>query len=432
MLISASATVSPHCVAVSGNAYHTLGDTGMPAMAELLARYQPGDCLLVSPSGTRLGQGVTCVFAPGPSGADVTRESAAHYLKTQVQAMLHEASTVHGVREPVVMGVVPFDIRRPARLVVPQQCHRGACAKPSDSRTAASKSVAQSIVPYPEASVYEAAVVQALQYFERAEIDKVVLARTLDVILAAAPDRRALLDRLVQSNLNGYTYAIALQSASEAAAQGLAQPAAFIGATPELLVRRVGTRVIVNPLAGSAARRTDSHSDALAGQQLLDSAKDRHEHAVVIDAVAQALRPLCRTLNVPDAPSLLTTDALWHLSTVLTGELSRPETTSLDLALALHPTPAVCGYPVDAAFTVLQKLEPFDRGFFAGFVGWCDANGDGEWAVSLRCAQLRDHSLRLFAGAGIVAGSNPCSESQETGTKFRTMLSALGLSTSMD
>lgn len=409
----------------------TLVAADVPAMSELLARYQPGDCLLVSPSGTRLGQGVVCALAPNPSEAGATRESAARYLKTQVRAMLHEA-VQHGVHGPVVMGAVPFDIRRTARLVVPRQCHFGACAQPDAALAVGGTTVAQSMAPYPASSVYEAAVIQALECFERAEIDKVVLARTLDVTLAEVPDRRVLLSRMVQRNLNGYTYAIALQNPSEAAAEGLVQPAAFVGATPELLVRREGQRIIVNPLAGSAARRADSHSDAVAGQQLLASVKDRHEHAVVIDAVVQALQPLCRTLNVPDAPTLLTTDALWHLSTTLTGELSDPETTSLDLALALHPTPAVCGYPVEPAFDVLQKLEPFDRGLFAGFVGWCDASGDGEWAVSLRCAQLRDRSLRLFAGAGIVAGSNPHSESQETGTKFRTMLSALGLSTSMD
>lgn len=258
---------------------------------------------------------------------------------------------------------------------------------------------------------------QALACFERGELSKVVLSRTLKLELDAALDLPALLARLAAKNGQGYTYAVPLAGAEEV----------FLGATPELLVRRVGSRVVLNPLAGSAARSADREEDHNIGQALLRSTKDLQEHAIVIDEIAKVLRPLCRTLSLPDHPELLATDALWHLSTLIEGELLDPDMTSLDLAFALHPTPAVCGYPKQAAFDAIMDLEPFDRGFFAGFVGWMNASGDGEWAVSLRCAQCSPRHATLSAGAGIVPGSVPERETAETQTKFRTMLSALGL-----
>ncbi len=398
-----------------------------PACDALLARFQPGDSLFASPSGTLLGQGIACALAPS-AARPTTRAAAGRLLQEQMQALLLEARNAHGIVRPVAIGAIPFDVRRPARLAVPRTLHRGQAPQAGDALAAPLELQAERATPSPDPAVYEAAVADALHRFQRGELDKVVLARALDLQLDRAPDQRALLARLARKNLNGYTFAIALPTSDGATDE----PAAFVGATPELLVRRIGTRLVVNPLAGSAARRALPDEDSQAGQRLLASAKDRREHAVVIDAVVQALRPLCRTLEVPEGPSLLATDALWHLSTVLTGELADPLTTSLDLAIALHPTPAVCGQPVDRAFSVIEALEPVDRGLFAGFVGWCDAQGDGEWAVSLRCAELRGRSLRLHAGAGIVPGSDPRSESQETGTKFRTMLSALGLASSVD
>ncbi|WP_200843785.1 isochorismate synthase [Pantoea sp. 18069] len=398
-----------------------------PACGALLALYQPGDQFFASPSRTLLGQGVACATAPNAPRPS-TRAAAARALNQQVQALLREANEMHGIARPVVMGAVPFDVRRPARLSVPRQLHIGQAPRAGDALAAPLHVRAERATPSPDPAVYESAVADALARLQHGELDKVVLARSLDLLLDRAPDRRALLGRLAQKNLNGYTFAIALPEDGDRGNE----PAAFIGATPELLVQRTGTRVVVNPLAGSAARRALPTDDQFAGQQLLASSKDRREHAVVIDAVVQALRPLCRTLEVPEGPSLLATDALWHLSTTLTGELADPGTTSLDLALALHPTPAVCGHPLERAFSVIEALEPVDRGLFAGFVGWCDAQGNGEWAVSLRCAELRGRSLRLHAGAGIVPGSDPRSESRETGTKFRTMLSALGMASSVD
>ncbi len=143
--------------------------------------------------------------------------------------------------------------------------------------------------------------------------------------------------------------------------------------------------------------------------------------------VKEALAPFCETIEVPESPSLVKTEAMWHLSTEIRGTLKQLETSSLELAIALHPTPAVCGYPTALAREAIYEIEPFERGLFTGMVGWCDENGDGEWIVTIRCAEVKERSIRLFAGAGVVAGSKAEEELNETSAKFRTMLQAMGI-----
>lgn len=249
-------------------------------------------------------------------------------------------------------------------------------------------------------------------------LKKVVLSRSLT--LDARLDLAALLRRLAGRNLLGYTFAIDLADAP-------GQRRTLIGASPELLLARYGRQVVSHPLAGSIPRSADAAEDQRRAEGLLRSGKDRHEHALVVDAVAAALRPFCRQLQVPTAPTLLATPTMWHLGTEVRGELADPATTALTLALALHPTPAVCGHPTAGARDFIAEVEGFDRRFFAGLVGWCDAAGDGEWAVTLRCAEVGEHSATLYAGAGIVAGSEPALELLETSAKLRTMLGAMDL-----
>jgi isochorismate synthase len=336
-----------------------------------------------------------------------------------VRALLAQAAQA-GMADAVVVGAVPFDAHAPARLGLASDALRAGALvrapRPGGDRARPDRAHVVSSTPLPVPADYEAQVVAALQRFETTDLDKVVLARTLKLALSAPLDVHGLLANLLTRNVHGFTYAVPLTPGS-----------VFLGATPELLVRRCGSRVMLNPLAGSAARSLDPDADQHAARMLIASTKDRREHGIMIDAIAQALRPLCRTLHVPSQPSLTATDALWHLSTTIEGELADPATTSLDLAFALHPTPAVGGYPTALAQTAIAELETFDRGLFAGFVGWMDAAGDGEWAVSLRCALCEPHQATLYAGAGIVPGSVPAAETAETQTKFRTMLSALGL-----
>src|SRR5690606_6763650 len=202
--------------------------------------------------------------------------------------------------------------------------------------------------------------------------------------------------------------------------------AALIGATPELLVARRGETVTLRPLAGSMPRLADQQADAAQAAGLLASAKNREEHSYVVDWLAGILAPLCAELDIPDAPRLVRTHDVWHLATPITGRLRDPSVTALDLAVLLHPTPAVCGTPTAAALEAITRDEG-DRGFYGGAVGWCDAGGDGAWLVAIRCAELSAdrRSLRAYAGGGIVAASQPREELDETTAKLRTFLGAL-------
>ncbi|EFI31781.1 isochorismate synthase [Mycobacterium tuberculosis 94_M4241A] len=243
-------------------------------------------------------------------------------------------------------------------------------------------------------------------------------------LTADAPlDARVLLRRLVVADPTAYGYLVDLTSAGNDDTG-----AALVGASPELLVARSGNRVMCKPFAGSAPRAADPKLDAANAAALASSAKNRHEHQLVVDTMRVALEPLCEDLTIPAQPQLNRTAAVWHLCTAITGRLRNISTTAIDLALALHPTPAVGGVPTKAATELIAELEG-DRGFYAGAVGWCDGRGDGHWVVSIRCAQLSaDRRAALaHAGGGIVAESDPDDELDETTTKFATILTALGV-----
>lgn len=265
----------------------------------------------------------------------------------------------------------------------------------------------------PAAGVYEDAVREAVARIRRGELRKVVLARTIEVTADRELDARLLAHRLRAVDPDAYTFAVPTD-------EGV-----LVGASPELLVSRRGPEVRSNPLAGSAPRSGDPDEDRANADALAGSAKDREEHAVVVDAVAETLRPLCVELTWDPEPVLRETPNVWHLSTRFRGVLREPAPTALDLVAALHPTPAVAGTPRDAALETIAELEPFTRGRYAGAVGWVDANGDGEWAIALRCGELRNDRAILYAGAGIVADSDPARELEETERKFRAFLDAL-------
>jgi isochorismate synthase len=254
-------------------------------------------------------------------------------------------------------------------------------------------------------------------------LSKVVLARALQLAADAPLDARVILRRLVAADPTAYGYLVDLTAAGDDYAG-----TALVGASPELLVARTGDRVACQPFAGSAPRAADPERDAANGAALGVSAKNRHEHQLVIDTMRAALEPLCDDLTFAPEPQLSRTAALWHLCTPIAGRLRDTSTTAIDLALALHPTPAVGGVPTKAASDLITELEG-DRGFYAGAVGWCDASGDGYWVVSIRCAQLSaDRRTALArAGGGIVAESDPDDEVEETTTKFATILDALGV-----
>lgn len=255
---------------------------------------------------------------------------------------------------------------------------------------------------------WRAAVGSAVGEIRAGRLEKVVLARDLVATSDTDIDPRFLLQRLAARFPTCWTFGCV----------------GLVGATPELLVRRIGDRVESGVLAGSVRRGRDAAEDGHLGTQLLGSPKDRQEHAISVRSVADALRPHCRDLQVPADPHLLPLANVVHLATDITGELV-DGATALELAGHLHPTAAVCGTPTEVAADLIRRLEGMDRGRYTGPVGWTDARGDGEWGIALRCAELAGPSLRLFAGCGIVAGSDPDEELAEAQVKLAAMRDAL-------
>ncbi len=359
----------------------------------------------------------------GPRGSFLARGAAATLTSTDPDVVARTLREVaRGGGAPMVVGALPYDTAgAPAHLVVPEHVdHAAALGTVLVAETAGTPiSGTPHAVPAPAA--YEQMVAEALARMSVGPLEKVVLARTLDVIADGVIDPVPMLRELAHRDPRGYLFAMALPPG---AARG---PRTLLGASPELLLRRDGDLVTANPLAGSAARALDPEEDRARGEALLASAKDRHEHALVVREVAAGLDGLCRDLEVPPAPSLVRTATLWHLSTTIRGRVADPRTGALHLATALHPTPAVCGVPRPAAQTAITEIEPFDRGFYTGMVGWTDVHGDGEWVVALRCGEVADDRVRLYAGAGIVPASCPADELTETAVKLRTLLDALGL-----
>lgn len=353
----------------------------------------------------------------GPRGTLIGEGVRAHYHDVgAAQAALISGSA------PIVLGALPFDVERPAALLVPETVYRsdGPPDWPMDPLPGVHVAAA---IPAP--ADYRARVSRARDELRAPDtsLSKVVLARALQLTADDALDARVLLRRLVANDPAAYCYLTDLTAAGADYAG-----AALVGASPELLVARSGDRVSCQPFAGSAPRAVDPQRDAANGAALAASAKDRHEHQLVIDTMRAALEPLCDELTIAPEPQLSRTAAVWHLCTPISGRLRDKSTTAIDLALALHPTPAVGGVPAKAASELIAELEG-DRGFYAGAVGWCDADGDGYWVVSIRCAQLSaDRRTALArAGGGIVAESDPDAEVDETTTKFATILNALGV-----
>ncbi|WP_062217547.1 isochorismate synthase [Streptomyces sp. NBRC 109706] len=388
----------------------TVATTRSPvgAATALLDALGDGDRFLATPTRTLLARGVRTEI---PHGRAPLAERVAHAL--------HRAG--EGTSTPaLVVGAVPFDQSAPAALVIPETV-RTAPALATDPLTALPPAAPPplpglTVRPEPEPEVYAKSVATATDRMWQGELSKVVLARTLELTAPTDLDIPAMVRGLAHRDPAGYTYALPTTP-----------DLTLLGASPELLLSRRGRHLVSNPLAGSAPRADDLAEDVRRAAALLRSAKDLHEHAVVVDAVHRALAPYCATIDVPGHPSLTRTATMWHLSTTITATLAHPATSALEIAAALHPTPAVCGTPTPVARRMIGELEPFDRGFFTGMVGWGNAEGDGEWAIALRCAEVGRRALRLYAGAGIVSASDPEAETAETTAKFRTFLNTLGV-----
>lgn len=280
----------------------------------------------------------------------------------------------------------------------------------------------------PSPTLYAASVAHALRIMDRADdhpLSKVVLARTLAVEADGPIPQDAIFRRIAQDS-SVTAFRVMLPDDPQ---HGDWTGRALIGATPELLIGKAGARISSHPLAGSARRQADPEQDRLARESLSASDKDRREHAIVVEYILDTLTPHCAHLSCPEGTTITSTRSMWHLGTRIEGALRDPDIPSVLLAAMLHPTPAVCGMPCARAAGLIQQLEPVDRQFYAGAVGWCDlaAQGDGSWYVAIRCADICGPYARLYAGAGIVPGSDPAAEAAETGAKFGAMLQVLGL-----
>ena len=260
---------------------------------------------------------------------------------------------------------------------------------------------------------WEQAVSTAVSRIRAGDLCKVVLARDLFATASDDIDVRVLLHRLAGRYPGCYTFAVA----------------GLVGATPELLIRRQDADISSLVLAGTTPRGRDAAEDASLGAGLLSSEKDTEEHQYAVADVRAALAPVCDRLVVDARPSLLRLANVQHLATGITGRLAGPapggDHSVLSLVAALHPTAAVCGTPAEVAMELIRELEGMDRGRYAGPVGWVDAQGNGEWGIALRCAEVDGARARLFAGGGIVAGSGPAAELAEAQAKFRPMQFAL-------
>jgi isochorismate synthase len=269
------------------------------------------------------------------------------------------------------------------------------------------------VTPVRNPVAWAAAVDSASARLRAGEAEKVVLAREVvargDGVVSAGAVTRSL--RAAYPSC--FTYLIT-------GADGTA----FAGASPELLIRRSGASAYAQPMAGSVARGATEAEDERLADQLRESRKDGAEHEVVSRFVVDALRPYARSVAALP-PEVVRFTNIQHLATSIRAELSDPPADALELAAALHPTPAVGGWPREAADRIIDELESMERGWYAGAVGWTDGRGDGEFAVALRCGLLWEDGARLYAGVGVMPDSDPARELEETDLKFKALLSAL-------
>jgi salicylate biosynthesis isochorismate synthase/menaquinone-specific isochorismate synthase len=259
---------------------------------------------------------------------------------------------------------------------------------------------------------YEHAVARAVERIRAGELDKIVLAREVQVRSGRPHDPAALLGVLREAFRECHVFAV-----------GRGEQV-LLAATPELLVRREGLRAGTLALAGSTRRSADPALDAHLGEQLLRSAKDREEQEIVVRRIVSALRPLSVWVTPAERPVLASIANIQHLATPIRAQLREPVSV-IELAGALHPTPAVGGEPLEAAGPLIPALEGLDRGWYAGPVGWVDEHEDGEFCVALRCALLDGTVARCYAGVGVVRDSDPAAELAETEVKLQALVPIL-------
>ena len=361
--------------------------------------------------------------------------SAVNHVETILRALHTDDALMRAGTGPVAFGALPYLPGEPGTLTIPAvivaKSGDGSawCTQIGPKNEASEWTMAEFVAPRKQrwsphgfdlhSSVTHeqwcSTIALAVQRIKAGELEKVVLARSVDVVAT---------DDFVVGDILSRLHAL-FPSCMVFSVNG------FIGASPELLVSRKGSALRAHPLAGTIARSGDSETDAKLAANLLASAKDRWEHSLVLGTFQELLGPLCDELDIPSTPSIVSLRNVSHLGTLITGSLRARDVadgkalSALQLAGLLNPTAAVGGVPTAAAIACQRELEPEPRGTYAGPVGWVDAAGNGEWAVGLRSARIEGNRARMFAGGGIVADSDPMSELVETQLKLQALLAAV-------
>ncbi|MEN9687672.1 MAG: hypothetical protein RL381_684 [Actinomycetota bacterium] len=335
------------------------------------------------------------------------------------------ANSVHGSGTgPVLFSSFSFDRNEESVLVIPRVIvgQRGSqswitwigdSAQPVLTETVPSSS--QGTFTFSEGSIsptdWKERVAEAISRIEKSQVDKVVLARDISAHSSSAIEVQPILKKLAANYPATWTFAV----------DGL------VGATPELLLRLSRGMVTSRVLAGTIPKTGDDEKDLALAASLARSSKDLEEHEYAVRSVAEALEPFCSSTNVPESPFVLHLANVMHLATDVTGALSesKQRIDAFSLLKSLHPSAAVCGTPRNIAFDIIDEIEGMNRGRYAGPVGWIDASGDGELGIALRTGQINGREIRIYAGCGIVAGSNPDKELEESAAKMIPMRSAL-------
>lgn len=359
----------------------------------------------------------------GVAGRGVAKRIGRDEVATELAAIKEDNQSGIADAGPIAIGCIPFISSDPHEFVIPSVVIGKTATgqqwlttiddavfeyrAPATTIVAASFSVNQGVA----ISHYLEAVRSTAQAVREKKLDKAVIARDIFVTSDRPFDICAILQRLKSSFGSSYRYLVD----------------GFLGASPELLVAVQGNKVSSHPLAGTAPRTGDPDTDKKIANDLIASTKNQLEHRIVIDMVHETLLPWCSFLDWQPEPSIVAVANVQHLGTEISGQLSEPRPSVLDLAYALSPTPALGGAPKQAALEQIATVEGMNRGRYGGAVGYVNKQGEGVFAVSIRCAEFDAacKTARLFAGGGIVGDSEPMSELAETQAKFQAMLAAL-------
>ncbi|WP_206757330.1 chorismate-binding protein [Phaeovibrio sulfidiphilus] len=351
-------------------------------------------------------------------------------LAASVRALLDEA-TACGKASPLFVGALPLHGLSDARAYLASEARffwvtASEGARPAACGSAGAPAAAEpEVVAWascPDDKTFRKTVHHALDTLAGSPLEKLVLARRMDVVFRERIDDKLLFRRLNAAHPNGSVFRVPWGCGH----------CNFLGASSEPLVRRKEKQIEINPLAGLAPQAFDTRDTTADPVPLPVCATRAREHRLARERAADILNPFCKTLTVPPHPSALDNGTGPAGPAPLSGVLKSRDTSSVELAAALHPAPSTCGSPVDAAHSLIARLEPFGRGLYSGLVGWCNADGDGEWTVALQCAEIHGKVARLFTGVGLSERPAPGAGDADSRAGWSAMLRALGVSVGED